>query len=256
MSSPIRDNDNSNSNNNNKTDQQILEEEMAEAVRRAHMCVQERKEEEEHVHREEERRRLEEEECLHKEEEEKERLRLEEEERLHKEAERLRRQRERDEEEERLRMEEDERRNREALESLCLEEAMGGVVDVGAEDVVMDGDDEVDDAGAEDVGEEDEGEEKKGVPAPKYKYVVDSCSSSWMTDMFLRPRTPPCVACANAGLECEYCPPLSFHKAEVWCCRQCRERSRRKCSLRGLGGPPGAKKDFPKWFAEWEARKG
>ena len=26
--------------------------------------------------------------------------------------------------------------------------------------------------------------------------------------------------------------------------------------LQGLGGPPGAKKDFPEWFAEWEARKG
>ena len=107
-----------------------------------------------------------------------------------------------------------------------------------------------------DVGEEDEGEEKKGVPAPKYKYIVDSCSSSWMTDTFLRPRTLPCVACANAGLECEYCPPLSFHKAEVWCCRWCRECSWRKCSLWGLGGPPGAKKDFPEWFAEWEVRKG
>ena len=23
-----------------------------------------------------------------------------------------------------------------------------------------------------------------------------------------------------------------------------------------MGGPPGAKKDFPKWFAEWEVRKG
>ena len=56
----------------------------------------------------------------------------------------MRCQRERDEEEEHLRMEEDERRNREALELLRLEEAMGGVVDVGAEDVVMDGD-EVDD---------------------------------------------------------------------------------------------------------------
>ena len=77
-----------------------------------------------------------------------------------------------------------------------------------------------------------------------------------MTDAFLRPRTPPCIACANAGLECEYCPPLSFHKAEVWCCQWCWERSRRKCSLQGLGGPPGAKKDFPKWFAEWEVRKG
>ena len=57
------------------------------------------------------------------------------------------------------------------LESLHLEEAVGGVDDAGAEDVVVDGD-EVDDAGVEDVGEEDEGEEKKGVPAPKYKYVV------------------------------------------------------------------------------------
>ena len=77
-----------------------------------------------------------------------------------------------------------------------------------------------------------------------------------MTDTFLRPRMPPCIACANAGLECEYCPSLSFHKAEVWCCQQCWEHSRCKCSLRGLGGPPGAKKDFPEWFAEWEARKG
>ena len=167
----------------------------------------------------------------------------------------MRRQHERDEEEECLRMEEDERRNQEALESLRLEEAMGGVVDVGAEDVVMDGD-EVDDAGAEDVGEEDEGEEKKGAPAPKYKYIVDSCSSSWMTDAFLRPRMPPCIACANTGLECEYCPPLSFHKAKVWCCQQCWECSWRKCLLQGLGGPPGAKKDFPEWFAEWEVRKG
>ena len=74
--------------------------------------------------------------------------------------------------------------------------------------------------------------------------------------MFLRPRMLPCIACTNTGLECEYCPPLSFHKAEVWCCRWCRERSQRKCSLRGLGGPPGAKKDFPEWFAEWEVRKG
>ena len=121
---------------------------------------------------------------------------------------------------------------------------MGGVDDVGAEDVVMDGD-EVDDAGAEDVGEEDEGEEKKGAPAPKYKYVVDSCSSFWMTDAFLRPRTPPCVACANAGLECEYCPPLSFHKAEVWCCRWCQECSRRKCLLQGLGVPLGPRRTSP-----------
>ena len=74
---------------------------------------------------------------MHKEEEEKEHLRLEEEERLCKEAKQLCRQRERDEEEECLRMEEDERRNQEALESLCLEEAVGGVDDAGVEDVVM-----------------------------------------------------------------------------------------------------------------------
>ena len=47
-----------------------------------------------------------------------------------------------------------------------------------------------------------------------------------MTDAFLRPRMPPCITCANAGLECKYCPPLSFHKAEVWCCQWCWELSR------------------------------